>query len=420
MRIKGREAAEASSTHLLILKQLHFISTITMKSLSVSIALCTLLSLSRASPVFYTTNKTESLCESMSQQSNIAVGRFVPQCDDNGNFLPQQCWASTGYCWCVNVITGVEIPNTRTPPGSTPFTCGLCKRERKHSYNTIGGFVPKCDGNGNFLPQQCSGSTGYCWCVNVFTGVEIPNTRTPPGTPPVTCGLCQHEREHSKMIIGRFVPKCDDNENFLPQQCSGSTGYCWCVNVFTGVEIPNTRTPPGIPPVNCAVQLSGGDEERHDGDDDHSHVDEDGEKDDEEEHRGEREEEPCAEGWSRFGRRCFVFINSRKTWLEAESYCLFEDANLASIHSYEENHFIQSLTRADSFVFPETWIGGFDAIHDSHWLWSDGSKFNYQDWNKEDKEEENEHCLKMNDGYELKWEPESCNDTLPFVCAKKI
>ncbi|XP_038586861.1 aggrecan core protein-like [Micropterus salmoides] len=373
MRIKGREAAEASSTHLLILKQLHFISTITMKSLSVSIALCTLLSLSRASPVFYTTNKTESLCESMSQQSNIDVGRFVPQCDDNGNFLPQQCWASTGYCWCVNVITGVEIPNTRTPPGSTPFTCGsqgaganpslhwhssclykgLCKREREHSYNTIGGFVPKCDGNGNFLPQQCSGSTGYCWCVNVFTGVEIPNTRTPPGTPPV----------------------------------------------------------------NCAVQLSGGDEERHDGD---SHVDEDGEKDDEEEHRGEREEEPCAEGWSRFGRRCFVFINSRKTWLEAESYCLFEDANLASIHSYEENHFIQSLTRADSFVFPETWIGGFDAIHDSHWLWSDGSKFNYQDWNKEDKEEENEHCLKMNDGYELKWEPESCNDTLPFVCTKKI
>uniref|UniRef100_A0A8C4DN08 Thyroglobulin type-1 domain-containing protein n=1 Tax=Dicentrarchus labrax TaxID=13489 RepID=A0A8C4DN08_DICLA len=50
-------------------------------------------------------------------------GAFVPQCDANGNFLPQQCWASTGYCWCVDVITGKEIPHTKTPPGTVPVNC---------------------------------------------------------------------------------------------------------------------------------------------------------------------------------------------------------------------------------------------------------------------------------------------------------
>lgn len=29
-------------------------------------------------------------------------------------------------------------------------------------------------------------------------------------------------------------------------------------------------------------------------------------------------------------------------------------------------------------------------------MWSDGSKFNYENWAQEDEKEENEHCLKMN------------------------
>ncbi|XP_075712279.1 HLA class II histocompatibility antigen gamma chain isoform X1 [Rhinoderma darwinii] len=40
-------------------------------------------------------------------------GTYVPQCDENGNFTPIQCWRSTGYCWCV-YKNGTEIPETRT------------------------------------------------------------------------------------------------------------------------------------------------------------------------------------------------------------------------------------------------------------------------------------------------------------------
>ncbi|XP_044040266.1 ladderlectin-like isoform X5 [Siniperca chuatsi] len=197
-------------------------------------------------------------------------------------------------------------------------------------------------------------------------------------------GLCEYLMQHSQNTIGAFVPQCDADGNFLPQQCSGSTGYCWCVNVITGEEIPNTSTPPGATRVNCDSYFY------------------------------------CPHGWSRFGKRCFIFIDSPKTWAEAENYCLFEGANLASIHSDEENHFIQDLTRGDSHDFPETWIGGYDAIHDSFWMWSDGSKFNYENWYKEYEMEKTEDCLEMNHGFELKWNSDSCNETHPSVCAKMI
>nr|XP_046236153.1 galactose-specific lectin nattectin [Scatophagus argus] len=198
-------------------------------------------------------------------------------------------------------------------------------------------------------------------------------------------GHCEYKRQHSPTVIGGFVPQCDADGNFLPQQCWPSTGYCWCVDVITGEEIPNTKTPPGTPPVIC---------------DSHYHY--------------------CPYGWSRYGEHCFMFIDSEKTWIEAEGYCLFEGGNLASIHSQEENHFIQALTRGDTHDFPETWIGGHDAIHQCFWMWTDGSKFDYDNWEDECEKDTMEHCLKMNYGYKREWKSAFCNGTLPFVCAKKI
>uniref|UniRef100_A0A3Q1EM21 Thyroglobulin type-1 domain-containing protein n=1 Tax=Acanthochromis polyacanthus TaxID=80966 RepID=A0A3Q1EM21_9TELE len=49
-----------------------------------------------------------------------------------------------------------------------------------------GVFVPQCDAEGQYTPQQCHGSSGHCWCVD-SRGQERPGTRTPPGTPSVDC-----------------------------------------------------------------------------------------------------------------------------------------------------------------------------------------------------------------------------------------
>ncbi|XP_022625699.1 ladderlectin-like [Seriola dumerili] len=202
---------------------------------------------------------------------------------------------------------------------------------------------------------------------------------------PKHAGLCEYARLQCYHDgIGAFCPTCDTNGNFLPQQCWPSSGYCWCVDVLSGEEIPNTQSPLGSVH-HCSSEYY------------------------------------CPKGWTYFGKKCFTFIDSPKTWAEAEIYCLFEGANLASIHCYEESHFVMSLTRGDTNSFPQTWIGGFSAIHPGFWMWSDGSKFHYENWHHDHSSDgPDKACLKINYKYDLKWYYESCTESLPFVCSKKI
>ncbi|XP_032374052.1 ladderlectin-like [Etheostoma spectabile] len=108
---------------------------------------------------------------------------------------------------------------------------------------------------------------------------------------------------------------------------------------------------------------------------------------------------------------------------KTQSYCLSEEGNLASVHSNEENNFLQRLTKEDTYRFPLTWIGGTDCIQSGFWRWSDGTMFNYRNWSKRYNMQDQGRkmrCLQMNYGYRKKWNASSCNDTLPFVCAKEM
>ncbi|KAG8449223.1 hypothetical protein GDO86_016043 [Hymenochirus boettgeri] len=126
----------------------------------------------------------------------------------------------------------------------------------------VGHFLPECDGEGNYVPLQCHGSTGYCWCVNKI-GEEISGTRTPPGRPAPQCGVpepterpqtvCERWKqsliEHygGKPSGENYVPQCDVYGDFSPLQCHGNSGYCWCVDK-EGREIEGSRTQPGMTP----------------------------------------------------------------------------------------------------------------------------------------------------------------------------
>uniref|UniRef100_A0A8C8K8N0 C-type lectin domain-containing protein n=1 Tax=Oncorhynchus tshawytscha TaxID=74940 RepID=A0A8C8K8N0_ONCTS len=110
----------------------------------------------------------------------------------------------------------------------------------------------------------------------------------------------------------------------------------------------------------------------------------------------------CSTGWFKHGHRCFTYIRTERTWAESEQYCVFQGANLASIHSTEENHFIQEMIRRQTHDFPRVWIGGQDATQERLWLWSDGSRFYYRDWK------------------ENRWNDDVCSRTLPSVCSMKL
>ncbi|KAK7893402.1 hypothetical protein WMY93_022554 [Mugilogobius chulae] len=215
-------------------------------------------------------------------EGHPVVGAFVPQCDENGQYLSQQCHGSTGHCWCVD-STGQEQPGTRSSPGTPRVNCDQpvepsrhkthCEHHRDSVQTTtpeghpvVGAYVPQCDENGQYLSQQCHGSTGHCWCVD-SSGQERSGTRTSPGTPRVDCDRpvepsrpkthCEHHRDSVQTttpeghpIVGAYVPQCDENGHYSLQQCHGSTGHCWCVD-STGQERPGTRSSPGTPRVDC-------------------------------------------------------------------------------------------------------------------------------------------------------------------------
>ncbi|XP_037656789.1 HLA class II histocompatibility antigen gamma chain isoform X1 [Choloepus didactylus] len=64
----------------------------------------------------------------------------------------------------------------------------------------------------------------------------------PTEAPPKVLTKCQEEVSRIPAIHpGTFSPKCDENGNYLPLQCYGSIGYCWCV-FPNGTEVPHTRS----------------------------------------------------------------------------------------------------------------------------------------------------------------------------------
>nr|XP_019960182.1 PREDICTED: nidogen-2 isoform X7 [Paralichthys olivaceus] len=210
------------------------------------------------------------------------IGVFVPECDANGQYTSLQCHGSSGHCWCVD-SRGQERAGTRTSPGATPTDCDRpaeperpkthCEHHRDSVQTTspeghplLGAYVPQCDANGHYTPLQCHSSTGHCWCVD-NRGQERGGTRTSPGTQPKDCDQpdeperpkthCEHHRDSVQTtspegypILGAYVPQCDDQGQFRPQQCHSSTGHCWCVD-SRGQERAGTRTSSGSQRVDC-------------------------------------------------------------------------------------------------------------------------------------------------------------------------
>jgi len=199
------------------------------------------------------------------------VGCKVTQCNDDGSFSLRQCSGSTGYCWCVDK-DGNEVADSSRGPGkakdmncaATPPAVSPCKTrattERAACAGKMGCSVIMCSDDGSFTPKQCSGSTGYCWCVDK-DGKEVDGTRQPPGkggdlncvAAPALSPCKTRAASDTTTCAGKMgctVTQCNDDGSFVGKQCSGSTGFCWCVN-SDGNEIDGSRLGPGKDP-NCA------------------------------------------------------------------------------------------------------------------------------------------------------------------------
>ncbi|XP_016311935.1 galactose-specific lectin nattectin-like [Sinocyclocheilus anshuiensis] len=123
----------------------------------------------------------------------------------------------------------------------------------------------------------------------------------------------------------------------------------------------------------------------------------------------------CESGWIRYGRRCFRVFNHPVTWRDAEVSCLNHGGNLASVHNLKEYTFLKLMISSSRSY----WIGGYDAVSEGTWFWSDGSKMNFKLWNpgEPNNQKHVEHCIEMNYGATGFWNDQECTDKVPFVCA---
>eukprot|EP00063_Salmo_salar_P037511 XP_014012346.1 PREDICTED: ladderlectin-like [Salmo salar] len=148
--------------------------------------------------------------------------------------------------------------------------------------------------------------------------------------------------------------------------------------------------------------------------------------------RGNREwhHRVCPPGWPRYATHCYHYVPVRSTWPEAERRCLRLGGNLASVHSLPQYRFLQSVIRKSTRKVQRTWIGANDAIKEGLWLWSDGSRFNYQNWGPgqpsnynhgviKDNTNGRKHCMEMNYGASRCQNDAPCWFTFPFLCSRK-
>ncbi|CAB4002251.1 cell death abnormality 1-like isoform X1, partial [Paramuricea clavata] len=164
------------------------------------------------------------------------VGRFTPQCEKDGNYSRIQCWASTGYCWCVDQKTGVEQEWThvRGKPN-----CAIKTREKLFACPNGRPFLlclHHCQLASCPAHPDAECNVDPCRMCKIEFKDSDGNV--------VNCSekltACELQKAQSPALLGSYTPQCEKDGSYSPMQCHSSTGYCWCVDQ-NGQEKDNTR-----------------------------------------------------------------------------------------------------------------------------------------------------------------------------------
>ncbi|XP_038817337.1 ladderlectin-like [Salvelinus namaycush] len=133
-------------------------------------------------------------------------------------------------------------------------------------------------------------------------------------------------------------------------------------------------------------------------------------------------ESSCPSDWYTYGSHCFKFVSIQQSFVDSEQNCLALGGNLASVHSLLEYQFMQALTKDTNGDLHSTWLGGFDAIKEGTWMWSDGSRFDYTNWDTDEPNNagEGEDCLHMNAASAKLWFDVPCEWKFASLCSRRM
>ncbi|KAI4899614.1 hypothetical protein NFI96_029301, partial [Prochilodus magdalenae] len=112
----------------------------------------------------------------------------------------------------------------------------------------------------------------------------------------------------------------------------------------------------------------------------------------------------------------YVFINEKKSWYEAQSYCRDRHTDLVRVRNQTENQQVFNLTK-QSHSASHTWIGLFN----DSWTWSDQSDSSFRYWKSgPDDYVQGAECAAVSMTEKGRWDNKNCNNKLPFICHQKL
>ncbi|CAH1781368.1 unnamed protein product [Owenia fusiformis] len=125
----------------------------------------------------------------------------------------------------------------------------------------------------------------------------------------------------------------------------------------------------------------------------------------------------CSPGWQMFEEFCYLFVEPIKNWHAANDDCKTQSAYLTSITNPGEQSFISGK------VTGRSWIGLHDIGTEGNFEWSDGSQYNFTNWNKGEPNSfyPEEDCAEILGPGSLPgvWNDERCNfKNKSYICKK--
>ena len=86
----------------------------------------------------------------------------------------------------------------------------------------------------------------------------------------------------------------------------------------------------------------------------------------------------CENGFKRWQNKCYLYLEVEKEWNRTECSYWSSKSKLVSIHSQDENDYVESLFNYKSGL--SAWTGGYLNPSTGAWAWIDGSAFDYSNW----------------------------------------
>ncbi|XP_034003344.1 CD209 antigen-like protein E [Trematomus bernacchii] len=120
-------------------------------------------------------------------------------------------------------------------------------------------------------------------------------------------------------------------------------------------------------------------------------------------------------GWRKFGSSFYLLSTEHASWEQSKQDCTARGADLVIVDSEEEQEFITSMIKED------TWIGLSDREEGGTWKWVDGSPLTLTFWIEGEPDNGGggfeEDCVNINPS--TGWNGWSCWNYLPWICEKE-